>query len=157
VRNEKTRMHTNNSKESVVQRICKKNRKRLTVRVKPEDLIVFNQRLKLVGFNSINELVHEFIAERFPQMTEDKQIDDLIGNTYSNGQRTVLETYNHWNFYKKVDLDDMYNYYQNIRRPHPKTYKDLISYSRRFKDQFFTPHKAEELRIFHQEFFFLLE
>jgi len=51
------------------------------------------------------------------------------------------------NFYKNVDLDDMYNYYQNIRGLHPKTCKDLISYFRRFKDQFFTPQKGEELRI----------
>jgi hypothetical protein len=86
LQNENTKFHTKNSKEFVVQRISKDNRKSLTARVKPEDLIVFNQRLKLFGFNSINELVHEFIAGRFPQITEDKQIDNLIGNTQSNGQ-----------------------------------------------------------------------
>ena len=115
LQNENTKLHTKNSKEFVVQRISKDNRKSLTARVKPEDLIVFNQRLKLFGFNSINELVHEFIAGRFPQITEDKQIDNLIGNTQSNGQRTVLEGDNPGDFYKNVDLDDMYNYYQNIR------------------------------------------
>ena len=90
---------TKNSKELIVQRISKDNRKSLTARVKPEDLIVFNQRLKLFGFNSINELVHEFIAGRFPQITEDKQIDNLIGNNHSNGTRTVLEGGNHCDFY----------------------------------------------------------
>jgi intergrase/recombinase len=147
LQNENTKFHTKNSKEFVVQRISKDNRKSLTARVKPEDLIVFNQRLKLFGFNSINELVHEFIAGRFPQITEDKQIDNLIGNTQSNGQRTILEVGNAGDFYKNVDLDDMYNYYQNIRGLHPKTCKDLISYFRRFKDQFFTPQKGEELRM----------
>ena len=47
------------------------NRKSLTARVKPGDLPIFNQRLKLFGFNSINELVHDFIAGKFPQITED--------------------------------------------------------------------------------------
>jgi intergrase/recombinase len=147
LQNENTKLHTKNSKELLVQRISHDNRKSLTARVKPEDLIVFNQRLKLFGFNSINELVHEFIAGRFPQITEDKQIDNLIGNNQANGQRTVLEVGNPSDFYKNVDLDNMYNYYQNIRGLHPKTCKDLISYFRRFKDQFFTPQKGEELRM----------
>jgi hypothetical protein len=51
---------------ATVQKISIGNRKSLTARVKPEDLVVFNQRLKLFGFNSINELVREFIAGRFP-------------------------------------------------------------------------------------------
>ena len=80
-----------NSKSKVREKVNKDNRKSLTARVKPEDLIVFNQRLKLFGFNSINELVHEFIAGRFPQITEDKQIDNLIENTNTNGQRTILK------------------------------------------------------------------
>ena len=147
LKNENPKRHNNNEKELHLQRINKDNRKSLTARVKPEDLIVFNQRLKLFGFNSINELVHEFIAGRFPQITEDKQIDNLIGNTQSNGQRTILEVGNAGDFYKNVDLDDMYNYYKNIRGLHPKTCKDLISYFRRFKDQFFTPQKGEELRM----------
>src|SRR5215204_3731305 len=95
LQNENTKLHAKNSKEFVVQRISKDNRKSLTARVKPEDLIVFNQRLKLFGFNSINELVHEFIAGRFPHITEDKEIDNLIGNIHSNGQKQ---------FYKQVML-----------------------------------------------------
>ena len=66
LQNETTKLDTKKSKELLVQRISKDNRKSLTARVKPEGLIVFNQRLKLFGFNSINELVYEFIAGRFP-------------------------------------------------------------------------------------------
>src|SRR5918993_908891 len=94
LKNENPKLHNNDEKEFPLQRINKDNRKSLTARVKPEDLIVFNQRLKLFGFNSINELVHEFIAGRFPHITEDKQIDNLIGNIHSNGQKTVLEAGN---------------------------------------------------------------
>src|SRR5688572_29656232 len=134
LQNENTELHTKNSTEFVVQRISKDNRKSLTARVKPEDLIVFNQRLKLFGFNSINELVHEFIAGRFPQITEDKQIDNLIQNTNTNGQRTILNGGNRLDFYKNVDLNDMYNYYQIMRQLHPNTCRDLISYFKRFRD-----------------------
>src|SRR5215208_4666889 len=76
---------------TTVEKISKDNRKSLTARVKPEDLMVFNQRLKLFGFNSMNELVREFIAGRFPQITEDKQIGNLALNTQSTGQITALE------------------------------------------------------------------
>ena len=134
------------SEEFTVQSVSKDNRKSLTARVKPEDLAVFNQRLKLFGFNSINELVREFIAGRFPQITEDKQIGNLVQNTQSNGQKTALENGNNCGFYQNVDLEDMFNYYQNLRNLHPKTCKDLIGYFRRFRDQFFSKN-VEELRI----------
>jgi hypothetical protein len=141
------RSTTESSQESTVQRLGKDNRKSLTARVKPEDLIVFNQRLKLFGFNSINELVREFIACRFPQVTEDKQIGNLIQNTQSNGQKTALEDGNNCgSFYHNVDLEDMFNYYQNIRNLHTKSCRDLIGYFRRFRDQFFSKN-VEELRI----------
>jgi intergrase/recombinase len=133
--------------KSTHQRISTDNRKSLTARVKPEDLAVFNQRLKLFGFNSVNELVHAFIAGRFPQITEDKQIGNLVHNNQSAGQKTVLEDGNNYaSFYQNVDLEDMSNYYQNVRTLHPKTCKDLVGYFRRFRDQFFSK-KAEELRI----------
>jgi intergrase/recombinase len=135
------------SEGSTVQRIGRDNRKSVTARVKPEDLILLNQRLKLFGFNSVNELVREFITGRFPQITEDKQIGNLVRNTQSDGQRTVLEDGNNCGgFYHNVDLEDMFNYYQNIRNLHPKTCRDLIGYFRRFRDQFFS-NNVEELRI----------
>jgi hypothetical protein len=138
---------TATSHESTLQRMSRDNRKSLTARVRPEDLVVFNQRLKLFGFNSVNELVHAFIAGRFPQITDDKQITNLVHNSQSNGQRTVLDgDSNYGSFYQNVDLENMFNYYQNIRNLHPKTCRDLIGYFRRFRDQFFSK-KAEELRI----------
>jgi intergrase/recombinase len=130
------------------QKISKDNRKSLIARVKPEDLIVFNQRLKLFGFNSINELVREFIAGRFPQITEDKQIGSLAQNIHSNGQRTVLDNENNTfgSFYQSLDFEDMINYYHNIRSLHPKTSRDLVEYFKRFRGQFFSK-EAEQLRI----------
>ncbi|HEX5978976.1 MAG TPA: hypothetical protein VFY68_16960 [Nitrososphaeraceae archaeon] len=133
---------TESSNAFTVQRVSKDNRKSLTARVKPDDIVVFNQRLKLSGFNSINELVREFIAGRFSQITEDKQIGNLVQNTQSNGQRTVLDgDSNYGSFYQNVDLENMFNYYQNIINLHPKTCRDLIGYFRRFRDQFFSKQK----------------
>jgi intergrase/recombinase len=90
-------------------------------------------------------LVHEFIAGKFPQITEDRQIDNLISNTQSNGQKSVLEGGYNRDFYERADLNDMYNYYLNIRKFHPKTCRDLVSYFKRFRDQFFT-QRVEELQ-----------
>jgi hypothetical protein len=121
----------------------KDNRKSVTARVKPEDLVIFNQRLKLFGFNSINEMVHDFIKGKFPQITEDRQIDNLITNTQSNCLKSVLEGGNNRDFYERADVKDMYNYYLNTRKFHPKTCRDLTSYFKRFKDQFFTERVVE--------------
>ncbi len=41
--------------------ISNDSRKSITARVNPDDLPIFNQRLKLYGFDSLNALVHEFI------------------------------------------------------------------------------------------------
>ena len=121
-----------NQKEILIRK--KDNRKSLTARVKPDDLLIFNQRLKLFGFSSINELVHDFIAGKFPQITEDRQIENLVSNTQSNGQKSVLEGGYNRDMYERVDLNDMYNYYLNIRKLHPKTCRDLVSYFKRFRD-----------------------
>src|SRR5215203_1022744 len=143
LQNENTKLYTKNSKEFVVQRISKDNRKSVTARLKPEDLLIFNQRLKLFGFNSINEMVHDFIKGKFPQITEDRQIDNLINNTQSNSLKSVLDGGNNRDFYERVDINHMYNYYLNIRKFHPKTCRDLISYFKRFRDQFFTERVVE--------------
>ena len=83
--------------------------------------------------------------ECLPQITEDRQIENLINNTQSNGLKSFLEGGNNRDFYEKADLNNMYNYYLNIRKFHPKTCRDLISYFKRFREQFFT-ERVEELR-----------
>jgi intergrase/recombinase len=123
------------------------DRKSLTARVKPEHLPILNQRLKLFGFNSVNEMVHAFIGGKFPQVTEDRQIDNLVSNTQANGQKSLLEGGYDRDFYMLADLNDMHNYYRNILRLHPKTCRDLVSYFRRFREEFFTEN-AEAIRSF---------
>jgi intergrase/recombinase len=112
-------------------------RKSVTARVKPEELATLNQRLKLYGLSSVNELIHEFIRGKFPQVTEDKQLSSLTSNNQTSGQKTLLERTG-IEFFMLVDLDDLYNYYFKVLRLHPKTCRDLVSYFRRFKTDFFT-------------------
>jgi intergrase/recombinase len=69
-----------------------------------------------------------------------------VSNAQSNGQKSVLEGGCNREFYERADLKDIYNYYLNIRKFHPKTSHDLVSYFKRFRDQFFT-EKVEDIRI----------
>jgi intergrase/recombinase len=128
-----------------VERKPKDDRKSLTARVKPERLPILNQRLKLFGFDSVNEMVHAFIEGKFPQINDDRQIDNLVTNESTNGQKSLLEGVYNPDFYQSVDFNDMYNYYCDILKLHPKTCRDLVSYFRRFRQTFFT-EKAQEIR-----------
>ncbi len=124
----------------------KDNRTSLTARLNQNDLLVFNQRLKLFGFNTLNEMVHDFIKGLFPTLTEDRQIDNLYQNQQAGGLKSLLEGGNNREFYEKADIADMYNYYLHFRKFHPNTCRDLISYFKRFRDLFFT-EKIEEIRV----------
>jgi len=88
-------------------------------------------------------MVHDFVKGKFPQITEDRQIDNLIYNTQSNSLKSVLDGGNNCDFYERVDINNTYNYYLNIRKFHPKTGRDLVSYFKRFRDQFFTERVVE--------------
>ena len=124
----------------------KDSRTSLTARLNQNDLLVFNQGLKLFGFNTLNEMVHDFIKGKFPIVTEDKQIDTLFQNQQTGGLKSLLEGGNNREFYEKADTNDMYNYYLHIRKLHPNTSRDLISYFKRFRDLFFT-ERIEEIRV----------
>ncbi len=82
---------------------------------------------------------------KIPFITEDKQIDNLLSNSQSNGLKSLMEGRNSHDFYQSADTNDLFNYYLDVRKFHQKTCRDLISYFRRFKDQFFT-ERVEEIR-----------
>jgi hypothetical protein len=54
----------------------------------------------------MNELVGDFIVGKFPQVTEDKQIDTLIRNNQGNGLNTLLEGIHDRDFYERVSEND---------------------------------------------------
>jgi hypothetical protein len=116
----------------------KDNRVSLTARLNENDLAIFNQRLKLFGFSSLNEMVRDFTKGRFPVITEDKQIDNLYQNHQTGGLKSLLEGGSNRDFYQRADTNDMHKYYLNVRKFHPNTCRDIISYFKRFRDAFFT-------------------
>jgi hypothetical protein len=71
--------------------LYKDSRTSLTARLNQNDLLVFNQRLKIFGFDTLNEMVHDFIKGKFPIVTEDKPIDNLFQNQQTGGLRSLLE------------------------------------------------------------------
>ena len=74
------------------------------------------------------------------------KFENLVSNAQANGQKSVLEVGYNRDFYERADLKDMYDYCLKIRKFHPKTSHDLVSYFKRFRDQFFT-EKVEQIRI----------
>ena len=118
--------------------------KTVSARIRLKDLIILNQRLHIFGYNTLNELVSEFVKGKFPQITEDRQIDNLDRNNQTTGQDTVLHGYTR-DFFEKVDFDDMLRYYTDIRKLHPKTSRCLVSYFRRYRESFFG-RNVEEIR-----------
>ena len=53
----------------------KNNWRTLGVKVREEDLGTFNKRLSLYGYETLGQLVGDFITAKFPMVTEDRQID----------------------------------------------------------------------------------
>jgi hypothetical protein len=52
-------------------------------------------------------MVHDFVKGKFPQITEDRQIDNLINNTQSNSLKSILDGGNNRDFYERVDINDI--------------------------------------------------
>jgi intergrase/recombinase len=128
--------------------IAKKyNWKCVNVKVKPEDLPILNQRLKLYGYETLGQLVKDFLSSKFPPITEDRQIQAMDNNIQGNGLTTVVNGKFEPTFYKNVDVEDMLNYLLTIRKFQNHNARCLVSYFRRFRDVFFSVDPAELLKL----------
>lgn len=110
----------------------------MNVKVRREDISILNQRLRLLGFETLEQLTKELINGTFPHVTEDKQIANLTDNVDKSGLKSILEGGHNTDFYMKANTQDMYDYYLNVRKFHINTCRDLVSYFKRFRDVFFT-------------------
>jgi intergrase/recombinase len=146
-----------------------RNWKCFTIKIKQEDLVTLNQRLKLYGYETMTELTKDFILGKFPVITEDRQIQAYDGNLQANGLKTaVINGPFEPSFYKDTDLDDMLKYLLNIRKLQEHNARSLVSYFKRFGDAFFgrdpteisklTPHKRmwimQAMRQFGNYYFY---
>jgi len=108
--------------------------KNIAIKIKENDLILFNRQLDKLGFETLGDLVKELLAGKITRLTEDKQIEIMKINSQGSGQYTLQRETN-YDFYKKIDIDELLKEYE--RRYHPKTAKCLVSYFRRYGDIFF--------------------
>src|SRR5215210_9266342 len=82
--------------------------KTVGVRIRLQDLPVLNQRLRLYGFETLGQLVADFLTTKFPPLTEDRQIQAMDSNTQSVGLKTLVNGASFDpTFYKNVNFDDM--------------------------------------------------
>ncbi|MDN5846263.1 MAG: hypothetical protein L0H53_08330 [Candidatus Nitrosocosmicus sp.] len=118
----------------------------INMKIKRSELSILNQRLKLLGFETMGQLAKEMVNGNFPHVSEDKQIMNLSDNSDKSGLKSVLEGGHNTDFYMKANTTDMNDYYLNIRKYHKNTGRDLVSYFKRFREDFFTPNKVHVLR-----------
>ena len=118
--------------------------KTINAKVREQDLPILNSRLKVYGYQTIGEIVKDFVAGKFPQVTDDKQIDMI--NKQATGQLTLVEGRFDPTFYKNINYEDMKRYFIQLRKYSPSYARQLVSYFRLYADEFFcTPEKLHEL------------
>jgi hypothetical protein len=99
--------HGLGKQSEIVSSKTKSEWKTIGVRIKSQDLPLFNRRLSLYGFETLGALVADFLTGKFPVITEDRQIQSLDSNMQSNGMQTTVNGQFEPTFYKNIDLDDM--------------------------------------------------
>jgi intergrase/recombinase len=118
----------------------------INVKLKDTEIGILNQRLKLLGFETLGQLTKGIVNGTFPHITEDSQIRNLSQNADSSGQKSVLEGGSNTDFYMKANTLDMHDYFLNVRKYHKNTVRDLISYFKRFREDFFAPNRVDTIR-----------
>src|SRR6188472_114466 len=88
----------------------------MNVKVRREDVPILNERLKLLGFETLGQLTKKIINGTFPHVTEDRQIANLTDNVDKSGLKSILEGSHSSDFYMKANTQDMYDYYLNVRK-----------------------------------------
>jgi hypothetical protein len=81
--------------------------KTVGVTIRSQDLPILNQRLRLYGFETLGQLIGDFLIAKFPPITEDRQIQTMDSNMQSIGIKTIFNSTFEPTFYKNVDYDDI--------------------------------------------------
>ena len=119
--------------------------KTIGTKIKNMDIPILNQRLKIYGYQTIGELIHDFIKTKFPPIHDDEELRSMKANLQQNGQLTSLSG-SYPSFLNNIDYDEMLKFYTNNLRLHNKSARDLVSYFRRYYDIFFGNHPDEVLK-----------
>src|SRR2546423_9526931 len=119
--------------------------KTIGTKVKNSEIPILNQRLKIYGYQTIGELIHDFIKSKFPPIHDDEELKSLKANLQQNGQLTSLSG-SYPSFLNNIDYEEMLRFFINNLKLHNKSAIDLISYFRRYYDIFFGNHPDEILK-----------
>ncbi len=134
--------------ESLAHQLPKKyDWKCVNVKIRPEELAILNQRLKLYGYETLGQLVRDFLTSKFPPITEDRQIQTMDNNIQANGLKTAINGPFEPSFYKYTDLEDMFSYLLTIRKYDKHNSRCLVNYFRKYRDVFFGPTPTELLKF----------
>jgi intergrase/recombinase len=120
--------------------------KTIGTKVKIIEIPIMNQRLKIYGYQTIGELIHDFISSKFPPIHDDEQLKALKVNLNQSGQFTALSGA-YPSFLNNIDYEEMFSYYINNLKLHTKSARDLVSYFRHYSDIFFGNHPDEILKF----------
>jgi intergrase/recombinase len=119
--------------------------KTIGTKVKNMDIPILNQRLKIYGYQTIGELIRDFIKSKFPPIHDDEELKSMKSNLQQNGQWTSLSG-SYPSFLNNIDYDEMLKFYVNNLRLNNKSGRDLVSYFRRYYDIFFGKDPDEILK-----------
>lgn len=105
-----------------------------------EQVAMLNSRLRLYGFETVGQMLSAFRDGRFPPVFDSATADKI--NIQAGGQVTIIP-----DFAKNIKDEDFKKFLIEERRVSPEYAGDLVSYFRRFYDQFFGAHPEELNRL----------
>jgi intergrase/recombinase len=85
----------------------------------------------------LGDFVTDFIAGKFAQVTDDKQIDGLKNNLQGTGKFSALDGTFQPDFYRNINYQDVHRYYEKLRHYSYGYARELTSYFRGYAEQFF--------------------
>ena len=111
--------------------------KSVTVRLKENDLVMLNNKLKLNGFDTFSQFIHAWIKGQYPTHEKDEQVERLIQRIRTKGIVDPLTGEFSPTFYRHIDSKDLLIDLSK-RHAYPKHAKDLVRYFERYVEIFFT-------------------
>lgn len=110
--------------------------KSLGLRLKQDELVALNQRLKMDGFANLSDLVHNYIRGLLSKSRYNAQVNMLLARLREKNIADPITGEITPTFYKNVNVEDFSAYLKG--RYHSRYYRGMASYYKRYADLFFT-------------------
>ena len=120
--------------------------KTIGTKVRLSQLPIMNQRLKIYGFDTIGQLIHDFINAKFPPIYDEDTFRSMKVNLQSSGQFSVVNSL-YPSFLDRIDYEDLLKFYLSNLKLQNKNGRDLVSDFRRYSDLFFGSDPSDILKF----------